>query len=60
MCLGCFDRALALADDNSLPDIWYNIGQTAVGIGDLALAYQAFKARGQDEGWGAWADGLNS
>ncbi|KXZ42612.1 BBS8 protein [Gonium pectorale] len=43
MCLGCFDRALTLADDNALPDIWYNIGQTAVGIGDLALAYQAFK-----------------
>ncbi|GFR50306.1 hypothetical protein Agub_g12497 [Astrephomene gubernaculifera] len=43
MCLGCFDRALSLADDTSLPDIWYNIGQTAVGIGDLALAYQAFK-----------------
>ncbi|KAG2451608.1 hypothetical protein HYH02_003389 [Chlamydomonas schloesseri] len=43
MCLGCFDRALALADDNALPDIWYNIGQVAVGIGDLALAYQAFK-----------------
>ncbi|GIL68547.1 hypothetical protein Vafri_21814 [Volvox africanus] len=43
MCLGCFERALALADDNALPDIWYNVGQTAVGIGDLALAYQAFK-----------------
>ncbi|EFJ39613.1 TRP protein for flagellar function [Volvox carteri f. nagariensis] len=43
MCLGCFDRALSLADDNTLPDVWYNIGQTAVGIGDLALAYQAFK-----------------
>ncbi|GIL88321.1 hypothetical protein Vretimale_15095 [Volvox reticuliferus] len=43
MCLGCFERALALADDNALPDVWYNIGQTAVGIGDLALAYQAFK-----------------
>ncbi|KAG2493544.1 hypothetical protein HYH03_008358 [Edaphochlamys debaryana] len=43
MCLGCFDRALALGDDAALPDIWYNIGQVAVGIGDLALAYQAFK-----------------
>ncbi|GLC45301.1 hypothetical protein PLESTB_000307000 [Pleodorina starrii] len=43
MCLGCFDRALTLADDNALPDVWYNIGQTAVGIGDLALAHQAFK-----------------
>lgn len=43
MCLGCFDRALILADDTSLPDIWYNIGQVAIGIGDLSLAYQCFK-----------------
>eukprot|EP00798_Chlamydomonas_sp_ICE-L_P015671 gene15671-21775_t len=43
MCLGCFDRALQLADDTALPDIWYNIGQVAIGIGDLSLAYQALK-----------------
>ena len=24
-------------------DVWYNVGQVAVGIGDLGLAYQAFK-----------------
>lgn len=52
MCLGCFDRALALSDDASAPDVWYNIGQVAVGIGDLALAYQAFKVGGQ-----RWAAG---
>ena len=23
--------------------MWYNIGQVAIGIGDLGLAYQAFK-----------------
>jgi tetratricopeptide repeat protein 8 len=23
----CFERALAMADDAALPDIWYNIGQ---------------------------------
>jgi tetratricopeptide repeat protein 8 len=27
MCLGCFERAMQLADDSSLPDVWYNIGQ---------------------------------
>ncbi|MEW5311240.1 MAG: hypothetical protein WDW38_002972 [Sanguina aurantia] len=41
--LSCFDKALQLADDGTLPDIWYNIGQVAIGIGDLALAYQCFK-----------------
>lgn len=43
MSLGCFDRALALADDNNMADVWYNVGQVAIGIGDLNLAYQAFK-----------------
>lgn len=43
MCLGCFERALVMADDSSLPDIWYNVGQVAIGIGDLTLAYQCFK-----------------
>ncbi|KAL0476904.1 tetratricopeptide repeat protein [Acrasis kona] len=43
MCLNCFERALALADDNNMADVWYNIGQVAIGIGDLGLAYHAFK-----------------
>ena len=43
MALSCLDRALALASDNSGADVWYNIGQVAIGIGDLGLAYQAFK-----------------
>ena len=43
MCLNCFERALAQADDSNMADVWYNIGQVAVGIGDLGLAYQAFK-----------------
>ena len=30
MCLGCFERAIQLADDSSLPDVWYNIGQVSV------------------------------
>ncbi|GAX76630.1 hypothetical protein CEUSTIGMA_g4076.t1 [Chlamydomonas eustigma] len=43
MCLGCLDQALRLADDSSLGDIWYNIGQVAIGIGDPTLAYQCLK-----------------
>ena len=31
------------ADDTNVADIWYNIGHIAIGIGDLGLAYQAFK-----------------
>ena len=40
MALSCLDRALSLASDNSMADVWYNIGQVAIGIGDLGLAYQ--------------------
>ena len=43
MTLSCFERALSLADDNNMSEVWYNLGQVAVGIGDLNLAYQAFK-----------------
>merc|ERR1711920_25963 len=43
MALSCFERALTLASDDSMADIWYNIGHVAIGIGDLGLAYQAFK-----------------
>lgn len=43
MTLLCFEKALALAEDDSVADVWYNIGQVAIGIGDLNLAYQAYK-----------------
>ena len=44
MTLNCFERALAMStDDETMADVWYNIGQVAIGIGDLGLAYQAFK-----------------
>lgn len=26
-----------------MADVWYNVGHVAVGVGDLGLAYQAFK-----------------
>lgn len=43
MTLSCFDRALRFADDTIMPDVWYNIGQIAIAIGDMAQAYQSFK-----------------
>ena len=43
MTISCFDRALAMADDSNMADIWYNVGQLAIATGDLGLAYQAFK-----------------
>jgi tetratricopeptide repeat protein 8 len=43
MALTCFDRALALADDANMADVWYNVGHVAVGMGDTGLAYQAFR-----------------
>jgi hypothetical protein len=43
MTLSCFEKALALASDDAMADVWYNIGQVAIGIGDLGLAYQSFK-----------------
>ena len=43
MALSCLDRALRDASDEAMGDIWYNIGQVAIGLGDLGLAYQAFK-----------------
>ncbi|KAJ1436097.1 hypothetical protein B484DRAFT_445830 [Ochromonadaceae sp. CCMP2298] len=43
MALGCFDKALGMADDESMADVWYNIGHIGISLGDLGLAYQAFK-----------------
>jgi tetratricopeptide repeat protein 8 len=43
MTLACFDRALALAEDANMADVWYNVGHVAIGIGDLGLAMQAFR-----------------
>lgn len=43
MALTCFDRALRIATDDELADVWYNIGHIGISLGDLGLAYQAFK-----------------
>jgi tetratricopeptide repeat protein 8 len=43
MALNCLDRALQLASDEDMADVWYNIGHIGVALGDLGLAYQGFK-----------------
>ena len=43
MTLHCFDRALALATDDSMADVWFNVGHVAIGVGDLDMAHQAFE-----------------
>ena len=43
LSLGCFERALSLSSDDTMADIWYNIGHIGISLGDLGLAYQAFK-----------------
>ena len=43
MTIHCFEKALALAVDEGMADEWYNVGHVAIAIGDIGLAYQAFK-----------------
>jgi len=43
MSLSCLERALSLSSDDNMADIWYNIGHVGIALGDLGLAYQAFK-----------------
>jgi tetratricopeptide repeat protein 8 len=48
LSLSCLERALQQfsgdADDSeTLSDVWFNIGQVSISIGDMNLAYQAFK-----------------
>ena len=44
MALSCFELSLSNCDSDELrAEIWYNIGHIGIGIGDLGLAYQAFK-----------------
>lgn len=36
MAISCFERALAIGGDCAA-DVWYNVGQVAVGVGCVAL-----------------------
>ena len=40
MTLTCFERALSLATDKSIADVWYNLGHVAL-VGICMLAYQS-------------------
>ena len=32
-----------MATDETLADVWYNVGHVALGIGDVNLAFQCFR-----------------
>ena len=40
MTLNCFERALALASDENMADVWYNIGHVAV-VNNVSLPNKA-------------------
>ena len=40
MALGCFERALSLADDDAMSDIWYNVAFVGMSLGNVKLARQ--------------------
>ena len=40
MTLNCFERALALASDENMADVWYNIGHVAV-VNNVSLTNKA-------------------
>eukprot|EP00043_Microstomoeca_roanoka_P027879 m.16263 g.16263 ORF g.16263 m.16263 type:complete len:505 (+) comp8043_c0_seq1:78-1592(+) len=41
MALSCFERALSLADDEPMSDIWYNIAFVGMSLGNVKLAREA-------------------
>ncbi|RHW68145.1 TPR repeat [Trypanosoma brucei equiperdum] len=44
IALSCLQRAAAVApDDESLSDVWFNIGHVGIATGDLSLAERAFR-----------------
>lgn len=47
MSLHCFEKALALAEDDNMADVWYNIGQVGpqlhLGCGLPTSASQAYR-----------------
>ncbi|KAK0093565.1 hypothetical protein PV326_013233 [Microctonus aethiopoides] len=41
--ISCFERALSLATDENVADIWYNISHIAICIGDLIMAEECLR-----------------
>ena len=56
MTLTCFERALSLADDQTLPDVWFNIGHVA-----LVSAFNSLPLYGwlEEGGWKGLASMAN-
>ena len=40
MALSCLVRALGLASDETVADVWYNISHVGMSLGDISMAYQ--------------------
>jgi tetratricopeptide repeat protein 8 len=47
MALGCFERALTLAEDTTMSDIWYNVSHICLSLGDVMLTEQASRRTGE-------------
>lgn len=43
MFFSCFEKALALANDENKADIWFNLSHLFINLGDLFQAYNALK-----------------
>ncbi|ODN06000.1 Tetratricopeptide repeat protein 8 [Orchesella cincta] len=43
MTLNCFQRALQIAGNDCIADVWYNLGQIAMGLSDTTWASQCFR-----------------
>ncbi|XP_073989064.1 tetratricopeptide repeat protein 8 isoform X1 [Rhodnius prolixus] len=43
MVVSCFERALSLAMEEAAAEVWYNICQVAIGIGDMVVAMQSLR-----------------
>ncbi|EDQ89506.1 uncharacterized protein MONBRDRAFT_32314 [Monosiga brevicollis MX1] len=43
LAFNCFERALMLADNSSLSDVWYNLGHVCLSLGDTTLAEQCLR-----------------
>ena len=43
MCMCCFQRAIDLSSYESAGDVWYNLGNVLVAMGQFKLSYQCYK-----------------
>ena len=43
ICMCCFQRALDLSSHETAGDVWYNLGNVLLAMGELKLSYQSYK-----------------